>query len=59
MGGHITDVRVTHGPATVGDHRARRRDPHARYYHFWIDTNSTNPGPEYKAEVYQNSAGHT
>ena len=27
------------------------------YYHFWIDTNSANPGPEYKAEVYPNSDG--
>ena len=55
VGGHITYVRVTHGPATVGvfahDDGISRRAHH----HFWIDTNSTNPGPEYKAEVYQSN----
>ena len=55
VGGHITYVRVTHGPATVGifahDDGINRR----AYHHFWIDTNSTNPGPEYKAEVHQSS----
>ena len=55
VGGHITYVRVTHGPARVGifahDDGINRR----AYHHFWIDTNSTNPGPEYKAEVYQSS----
>jgi hypothetical protein len=52
---HITYIRVAHGPATVGifanDNGISRRAHH----HFWIDTNSSNPGPEYKAEVYQSS----
>ena len=55
VGGHITYVRVTHGPATVGVFAHDDGiDIHA-YHYFWIDTNSTNPGPEYKAEVYQSS----
>jgi hypothetical protein len=53
VAGHITYVRVTHGPATVGifahDDGINR---HAHHY-FWIDTDSSNPGPEYKAAVYQ------
>jgi hypothetical protein len=49
---HITSVRVTHGPATVGVHVNDDDISTRTFYHFWIDTNSTNPGPEYKAEVY-------
>jgi hypothetical protein len=55
VGGHITNVRVTHGPATVGIFAHDDGIHMHAYHHFWIDTNSTNPGPEYKAEVYQNS----
>lgn len=51
-GGHINYVRVTHGPATVGVHVNDGGISTRAHYHFWIDTNSTNPGPEYKAEVY-------
>ena len=52
VGGHINYVRVTHGPATVGIHANDGGISTRAHYHFWIDTNSTNPGPEYKAEVY-------
>ena len=55
VGGHITYVRVTHGPATVGIYAQDNGIDIDTYHHFWIDTNSTNPGPEYKAEVYQRS----
>jgi hypothetical protein len=57
VGGHITAVRVSHGPATVGITAYDAEMTLGTYYHFWIDTNSTNPGPEYKAEVYPNSDG--
>ena len=55
VGGHITYVRVTHGPRTVGIFAHDDGINIRAYHHFWIDTNSTNPGPEYKAEVYQSS----
>jgi hypothetical protein len=50
-GGHINYVRVTHGPRGVGIHVNDGGISIHAYYHFWIDTNSTNPGPEYKAKV--------
>jgi hypothetical protein len=52
VGGHITAVRVSHGPATVGITAYDDDISIDSYYKFWIDTNSTNPGPEYKAEIY-------
>jgi hypothetical protein len=57
VGEHITSVRVSHGPMTLGISANDRDMTLGTYYHFWIDTNSTNPGPEYKAEVYPNSDG--
>ena len=54
---HLPSVRVSHGASLLG---VTARDNDMRpgtYYHFWIDTNSANPGPEYKAEVYPNSDG--
>ena len=53
VGGHITEVRVSHGPATVGITAHDDGIDIRAYHYFWLDTNSTNPGPEYKAEVYQ------
>jgi hypothetical protein len=53
--GHINYVRVTHGPATVGIYAQDNGITIDAHHHFWIDTNSRNPGPEYKAEVYQRS----
>jgi hypothetical protein len=55
VGGHITYVRVTHGPATVGIFAHDDGISRQAHHHFWIDTNSSNPGPEYKVEVYQSS----
>jgi hypothetical protein len=57
VGGHITGVRVSHGPSTLGITAYDAEMTLGTYYHFWVDTNSTNPGPEYKAEVYPNSDG--
>ncbi len=55
VGGHITSVRVSHGPATVGI-TAYDADFHTdTYYKFWVDTNPGDPGPEYKVEIYPGS----
>jgi hypothetical protein len=55
--GHITSVRVSHGPQTVGimvhDDGLTSRS----YHHFWLDTDFSNPGPEYKATASQ-TTGH-
>ena len=55
VGGHITSVRVSHGPRTVGITAYDADFHNDTYYKFWIDTNSSNPGPEYKAEIYPGS----
>ena len=55
VGAHITSVRVSHGPRTVGITAYDADFHHDTYYKFWIDTHSTNPGPEYKAELYPGS----
>jgi hypothetical protein len=57
VGGHITGVRVSHGPSVLGITAYDEEMTLGTYYHFWVDTNPTNPGPEYKAEVYPNSDG--
>ena len=57
VGGHITSVRVSHGPRTVGITAYDAEMTLGTYYHFWVDTDTTNPGPEYRAEVYPNSDG--
>ena len=57
VGAHITSVRVSHGPRTVGVSAYDEDMTFGTYYYFWLDTVSSNPGPEYKAEVYPNSDG--
>jgi hypothetical protein len=55
LGAHITGVRVSHGPQTVGI-TAYDADMTIRtHYSFWLDTDPTDPGPEYKALVYPDS----
>ena len=55
VGAHITGVRVSHGPRTVGITTYDTALDNDTYYKFWIDTHSANPGPEYKAEIYPGS----
>jgi hypothetical protein len=57
VGEHITSVRVSHGPTTLGITAFDADMTLGTYYRFWIDTNSTNPGPEYRADIYPNSDG--
>jgi hypothetical protein len=55
VGAHITSVRVSHGPRTVGITALDADIDVDSYYKFWVDTHSGNPGPEYKAEIYPGS----
>jgi hypothetical protein len=55
VGAHITGVRVSHGPRSVAVTAYDTALTTDSYYKFWIDTHSTNPGPEYKAEIYPGS----
>ena len=55
VGGHITSVRVSHGPSTVGVTANDRRMTIRTSYRFWLDTDPSDPGPEYKALVYPDS----
>jgi hypothetical protein len=57
VGGHITGVRVSHGPTTLGITAYDAQMTLGTYYHFFVDTDSANPGPEYKAEIFPNSDG--
>jgi hypothetical protein len=57
VGEHITSVRISHGPRTLGITATDAEPTLGIYYHFWVDTDATNPGPEYKAEVYPNRDG--
>ena len=57
VGGHITAVRVSHGPRTVGITAYDTEMAIGTYYRFWIDTNPDDPGPEYKSDVYADSDG--
>src|SRR3712207_1765588 len=55
VGAHITGVRVSHGPRTVGITAYDEALNSRAYHHFWIDTDSANPGPEYKATAAQST----
>jgi hypothetical protein len=57
VSGHITRVRVSNGPRAIAITAYDAQMTLGTFYRFWIDTDSTNPGPEYKAEVYPNSDG--
>jgi hypothetical protein len=54
-GGHLTTVRVRHGAenlrvtANVGDYNF------GSHFSFWLETDSDDPGPEYRIKVYPNS----
>ena len=54
-GAHITKLRVVHGPATVGVTAYDAEMEFTTRYRFWLDTNSSDPGPEYRVDVYPNS----
>ncbi len=50
---HITGVRVTHGPQTIGIFAHDDGLISHSHHSFWLDTDFSNPGPEYKATASQ------
>lgn len=54
-GGKITSVRVSHGPTTIGVTANDRELTLATIHQFWLDTNPSDPGPEYRVEVFPDS----
>ena len=57
VAGHITGVRVSHGPTSIAVTAYDAEMAIGTYYHFWLDTNPDDPGPEYKVPVYPDSDG--
>ena len=55
VGAHITSVRVSHGPSTVGVTAYDADMDFDTFYEFWLDTNSSDPGPEYRVDVLPNT----
>jgi hypothetical protein len=55
VGGHITSVRVSHGPTTVGVTAYDAEMEFTTRYEFWLDTNPNDPGAEYRVDVIPNS----
>jgi hypothetical protein len=55
VGGHITSVRVSHGPATVGVTAYDKEMEFTTRYEFWLDTNPNDPGAEYRVDVIPNA----
>ena len=55
--GHITGVRVSHGPRAVAITAYDDEMTLGTYYRFWLDTDPDDPGPEYKSDVYPDSDG--
>ena len=57
VGGHITGVRVSHGPTSVAVTAYDAEMAIGTYYRFWLDTNPDDPGAEYRTDVYADSDG--
>ena len=55
VGGHITSVRVSHGPKTVGVTANDAEMTFGTFYEFWLDTNPSDPGAEYRVDVIPNA----
>jgi hypothetical protein len=51
--GHIASVRVSHGPRTIGITANDDGLISHSHHSFWLDTDFSNPGPEYKATASQ------
>jgi hypothetical protein len=56
-GGHLTTVKVSHSNHRVAVKAHVGKMDIGDYFTVWLDTDSDNPGPEYKTEVYPNSDG--
>ena len=55
VGSYITSVRVSHGPSTIGVTAFDAEMEFTTRYQFWLDTNPSDPGPEYRVDVFPNS----
>ena len=55
VGGHITKVRVSHGPTTIGVTAYDAEMEFTTRYEFWLDTNPNDPGPEYRVDALPNT----
>lgn len=54
VGGHITKLRVRHGP-TVDVTAYDTEMEFSTRYEFWLDTNPKDPGPEYRVDALPNT----
>ena len=55
-GGHITSIKVSH----AGNVAVKAFDADMTietFYTFWLDTDPSDPGPEYKTRIHPNSDG--
>jgi hypothetical protein len=55
VGGHITKVRVSHGPTAIGVTAYDAEMEFTTRYEFWLDTNPNDPGPEYRVDALPNT----
>jgi hypothetical protein len=55
VGGHITKVRVSHGPTAVAVTAYDAEMEFTTRYEFWLDTNPNDPGPEYRVDALPNT----
>ena len=56
-GGHITGIKVSHGPVRIAVKAFDADMTFETVYSFWLDTDPSDPGPEYKTKVFPNSDG--
>ena len=59
VGDHISSVQVKHGPHTIRVTAFDAEMAQNMFYRFWLDTDSSDPGPEYMTEVYPDSGRST
>ena len=56
-GGHITAIKVSHAPVNIAVKATDAEMTIETFYTFWLDTDSSDPGPEYKTKIFPDSDG--
>lgn len=56
-GGHITAIKVSHAPVNIAVKATDAEMTIGTVYTFWLDTDSSDPGPEYKTKIFPDSDG--
>ena len=56
-GGHITAVKVSHAPVNIAVKATDADMGFETFYTFWLDTDPSDPGPEYKTKIFPDSDG--